>query len=144
MAARLHPRRWLAATLAAMLTLPIAAPWAHARAPSAGGHAEGSAGGSASDNAAGSAGSGTQAAALQACRADARQRCPGARPGDGQLLACLQAQQAALAPACREALPALAACRDTLQRLCGEAAGAQRRACLQRHRSELAGCAPAR
>lgn len=45
MGARLHPRRWLAAALAAMLTLPIAAPWAHAQTPSAGGLAEGSAGG---------------------------------------------------------------------------------------------------
>lgn len=87
---------------------------------------------------------GPQAAALQACRADAQTLCPATRPGDGQLLVCLQAQAAALTPACREALPALAACRETLQRLCGDAAAGQRRSCLLRHRAELGDCAPAR
>lgn len=78
--------------------------------------------------------------ALQACRTDAQKLCPATRPGDGQLLGCLQAHTDALSPACRDALPALVACRDEVQRLCGDAAAGQRRSCLAKHRAELAGC----
>ncbi len=87
---------------------------------------------------------GGQGATMQACRADAQKLCSKLRPGDGQLLGCLQSQAEALSPACREALPALSACRDAMQRLCGDAADGQRRACLLRHRAELSACAPAR
>lgn len=84
-----------------------------------------------------------QPAALQACRSDAQALCPSARPGDGQLLPCLQSHADALAPACRAALPALAACHDAAQRLCGDAGAGQRRACLAQHRGELARCVSA-
>lgn len=84
-------------------------------------------------------------AVLQACRGDAQRLCPAARPGEGQLLGCLQSHAEALSPACRDALPTLAACGEAAQRLCGDAGAGQRRACLARHRNELAQCAsPAR
>lgn len=81
--------------------------------------------------------------ALQACHADAEKLCPKDRPGDGQLLGCLQQQSQALTPACRDALPALSACRDEARKLCGEGAAGARRACLRQHRAELAHCAGA-
>jgi glutamine cyclotransferase len=43
-------------------------------------------------------------AVAKACRADARQFCQGIQPVGGRLLACLQAQEAALSAACRNAL----------------------------------------
>lgn len=81
--------------------------------------------------------------ALAACQADAQKLCPQARPGDGQLLGCLQSHADALTPACRDALPALGACREAAQRLCGDAAAGQRRSCLAKHRAELAQCGAA-
>lgn len=84
-------------------------------------------------------------AALKACRGDAQKLCPAARPGEGQLLGCLRSHADALSAACRDALPALSACGDAVQRLCGDAGAGERRACIARHRSELAHCAgPAR
>lgn len=40
----------------------------------------------------------------QACKADLKQFCQGVQRGDGRIIACLQANETNLAPACQSAL----------------------------------------
>lgn len=41
---------------------------------------------------------------VQACKADLKQYCKGVQPGGGRIVACLQTNQANLAPPCQAAL----------------------------------------
>jgi hypothetical protein len=51
-------------------------------------------------------------ALMQACRPDYATHCSGVQPGGGRVIACLRAQEPGrLTPACREALPRIAALR---------------------------------
>lgn len=52
-------------------------------------------------------------ALMQACRPDYVTHCSGVQPGGGRVIACLRAQDPGhLTPACREALPRVAALRS--------------------------------
>lgn len=52
-------------------------------------------------------------ALMQACRPDYASLCSGVQPGGGRVIACLRAQDPGrLTPACREALPRVAALRS--------------------------------
>jgi len=54
-----------------------------------------------------------QIASLKAaCSADVSQFCGWVMPGGGRILACLQAKQGELSPACRVALPQAQALKD--------------------------------
>lgn len=78
--------------------------------------------------------------ATDGCKADMRRLCSGERPGGGRVVACLQQHEADLSPACKATLPRFVQCSAQVQQLCGEGRPRELRACVQQHRSELAGC----
>jgi hypothetical protein len=66
------------------------------------------------------------ARAEDACKADVEKLCSGTRKGEGRVLACLQASEAQLSPACKQQVGAIgakakeigAACGDDVQQFC--------------------------
>lgn len=81
-------------------------------------------------------------AMAQACRADARKLCPGMRPGDGRIAACLHENEGQLSSACQAQLGKVDSCSAEMKRLCAGAPGeSEKRQCAKDKRTELsAGC----
>jgi Cysteine rich repeat len=78
-----------------------------------------------------SAGLAADAPAAQACQADVRKLCPGARPGGGRVLGCLKEREAELSADCKAALPALQRCAQEVKTVCGSQGRRELRECLR-------------
>ncbi len=86
-------------------------------------------------------------AAGNPCKADREKLCPGIKPGDKQLAACMKQHEAELSAECtasrKERLDAWkavrAACKDDFAKFCKDAAKEDggKRKCLKSHESEL-------
>lgn len=83
------------------------------------------------------AGFAADAAGAQACQADARKHCPGARPGGGRVLGCLKQHEAELSAACRAALPTLQRCAQDVKTVCGTQGRRELRECLRSRVDQL-------
>lgn len=91
------------------------------------------------------AGFAADAPAAQACQADARKLCPGARPGGGRVLGCLKEREAELSAGCTAALPTLQRCAQEVKTVCGNSGRREMRECLRSRADQLsAECRPQR
>jgi len=81
-------------------------------------------------------------AMAQACRADARKLCPGMRPGDGRIAACLHEIEGQLSSERQAQLGKAGSCAAEMKKLCAEAQGeSEKRHCAKDKRTDLsAGC----
>ncbi|MGD9835231.1 MAG: hypothetical protein AB7U92_20955 [Piscinibacter sp.] len=92
-----------------------------------------------------SAGFAADAPGIQACQADARKLCPGARPGGGRVLGCLKEREAELSAGCQAALPTLQRCAQEVKTVCGNSSQREMRECLRSRADQLsAECRPQR
>lgn len=73
----------------------------------------------------------------QACQADARKLCPGARPGGGRVLGCLKKREAELSEPCKAALPTLQRCAQEVKTVCGGSGRRELRECLRSRADQL-------
>lgn len=73
----------------------------------------------------------------QACQADARKLCPGARPGGGRVLGCLKEREAELSERCKAALPTLQRCAQEVKTVCGGSGRRELRECLRNRADQL-------
>lgn len=73
----------------------------------------------------------------QACQADVRKLCPGARPGGGRVLGCLKEREAELSAGCRAALPTLQRCAQEVKTVCGDQGRRELRECLRSRADQL-------
>lgn len=73
----------------------------------------------------------------QACQADAKKLCPGARPGGGRVLGCLKQREAELSADCKASLPALQRCAQEVKTVCGTPGRRELRECLRSRADQL-------
>lgn len=73
----------------------------------------------------------------QACQADARKLCPGARPGGGRVLGCLKERETELSERCKAALPTLQRCAQEVKTVCGGSGRRELRECLRNRAEQL-------
>lgn len=76
------------------------------------------------------------------CIEDAHKLCPGMRPGDGQLKACLESHKDEVTAECRTKMHEVSQdgehCKDDVQKLCPKThPGPERVACMKAHEAEV-------
>ncbi|HEX4385364.1 MAG TPA: cysteine rich repeat-containing protein [Myxococcales bacterium] len=83
-----------------------------------------------------------QMQASHPCTADVHKFCPGMRPGDGQLKACLESHKSEVTAACSAKMQEMTTegdhCKDDVQKLCPNTKpGPDRMACMRAHKAEV-------
>jgi hypothetical protein len=81
-------------------------------------------------------------AAQHPCMDDAKKLCPGVKPGEGRIAACLKAHQDQVSSACKgriaEFREGAQACQADAQRLCPNTKpGAERSKCMREHKDQV-------
>jgi cysteine rich repeat protein len=81
-------------------------------------------------------------AAQHPCMDDAKKLCPGMRPGQGRIAACLKAHEQKVSRACKarmaEFREGAQACVTDVEKLCpGTKPGAERHQCMQEHKDQV-------
>lgn len=71
------------------------------------------------------------------CRDDTRKLCASAKPGGGQVVACLKEHEAELSPACKTALPVIEQCAAELRKVCEGGKRREMRNCLRDNADKL-------
>jgi hypothetical protein len=76
------------------------------------------------------------------CTADVHKFCPGMKPGDGQLKACLESHKSEVTAACSAKMQEMTTdgdhCKDDVQKLCPNTKpGPERMTCMRTHKDEV-------